>query len=320
MNNQLQEKKVNHVSQMTTFLSSNAVKNKVNAIVGAKEGDKLISNLVSNIQQNPTLAECTQGSIVNGALAGHALKLDFALQQAYLIPFNDKNNNVKNAQFCIGWKGYIQLALRSGQYKKINVIEIKESELKKYNRLTEEYEIEWIENDTVRENKKTTHYLAYIELINGFEKSLLWSKEKIEEHAKKYSSAYQNDLKYNTSKSFWIKDFDAQAKKTMIRQLISKFGVMSTEMQQAYKQDMAVLDENGNPTYVDNADIENSLNVEVEEINDDPIISGEQIDILCSTIVANGYEVSSYLKDKGFTHITKVKTSDFAKLLEELNG
>ena len=164
MNNQLQEKKLNPVSQMTTFLSSNAVKNKVNAIVGAKEGDKLISNLVSNIQQNPTLAECSQGSIVNGALAGHALKLDFALQQAYLVPFNDKKNGTKVATFMISWRGYMQLALRSGDYQKINVIELKSGELKKFDRLSEEYEIEWIEDEFERDKKESTHYIAYFEL------------------------------------------------------------------------------------------------------------------------------------------------------------
>lgn len=319
MNNNQIQKTASSVSQMTTFLSSNAVKNKVNAIVGAKEGDKLISNLVSNIQQNPTLAECTQGSIVNGALAGHALKLDFALQQAYLIPFNDKKNGVKNAQFCIGWKGYIQLALRTGQYKHINVIEVRKGELKKYNRLTEEYEIEWIEDDNIRVNTPVSHYIAYIELVNGYSKSIVWSKEKMENHARKYSSAYQNDLKYNTSKSFWTQDFDSQALKTLIRQIISKYGVMSTEMQIAYKQDMGVIDENGNPTYVDNAEIENSMNVEAEEIDENPVISGDQIDILCQTIVINGHDVSSYLREKGFSHISKVKVSDYEEMLKELN-
>lgn len=317
MNNQL-EKKINPVSQMTTFLSSNAVKNKVNAIVGAKEGDKLISNLVSNIQQNPTLAECSQGSIVNGALAGHALKLDFALQQAYLVPFNDKKNGTKVATFCISWRGYVQLALRSGVFKNINVSELKEGELKKFDKLSEEYEIEWIEDEYERDKKLTTHYIAYFELLNGFKKVLVWSKEKMQLHAEKYSMMYQSDLKYNNKKSFWSTDFDSQAKKTMLRQLISKYAPMSTEMSTAYNQDMATIDENGNPTYVDN--LENSVNVEAEEIvNDDPIITGDKVDILCQTIVMMGHDVSSYLREKGFSHISKVKQSDYEEMLKELN-
>lgn len=321
-NNQIQKtqsnKPTNAVSSMTTFLSSSAVKNKVNAIVGAKEGDKLISNLVSNIQQNPTLAECTQGSIVNGALAGHALKLDFALQQAYLVPFNDNKTGQKNAQFCIGWKGYIQLALRSGQYKHINVSELKEGELKKFNRLTEEYEIEWIEDEFERNKKETTHYVAFIELINGFQKTLIWNKKQMQLHAEKYSASYKGDLKYNSKKSFWSLDFDSQAKKTMIRQIISKFGVMSTEMQTAYNQDMATIDENGNPTYVDNA--EDNLKVDAEEIiiDENPSISDDQVEILCRTIVLKGLNVVEYINSKGFTDVKEIKVSDYQNLLKEL--
>lgn len=317
-NNQVQTKPTNQVAQMTTFLSSNAVKNKVNAIVGAKEGDKLISNLVSNIQQNPTLAECTQGSIVNGALAGHALKLDFALQQAYLVPFKDNNAGVKNAQFCIGWKGYIQLALRSGQYKHINVSELKEGELKKFNRLTEEYEIEWIEDEFERNKKETTHYVAYIELTNGFSKTLIWNKKQMQLHAEKYSASYKGDLKYNSKKSFWSLDFDSQAKKTMIRQIISKFGVMSTEMQTAYSQDMCVIDENGRPTYVDNA--EDNMKIEAEEvvIDENPRINDDQVEILCKTIALKGLNVVEYINSKGFTDVKQIKVSDYNEMIKEL--
>lgn len=317
-NNQLQEKKVNPVSSMTAWLSGDAVKNKVNAIVGKKEGDKLISNLVSNIQQNPTLAECTQGSIVNGALAGHALKLDFALQQAYLVPFNDNKTGQKNAQFCIGWKGYIQLALRSGQYKHINVSELKEGELKKFNRLTEEYEIEWIEDEFERNKKETTHYVAFIELNNGFQKTLIWNKKQMQLHAEKYSSAYQYDLKKNYKMSYWSKDFDSQAKKTMIRQIISKFGVMSTEMQIAYNQDMATIDENGKPTYVDNP--EQAIKVDAEEIviDENPIINDEQIEILCRTIASKGLNVADYIKSRGFQDVCLVRKNEYNLMLKEL--
>ena len=315
MNNQIQTKPTNTVSTMTTYLSSNAVKNKVNSIVGAKEGDKLISNLVSSVQQNPQLAECSQGSLVSAALAGHALKLDFALQQAYFVPFNDRKNNVKNAQFCIGWKGYVQMALRSGQYKNINVSEVKAGELKKYNRLTEECDIEWIEDDQLRESTETTHYIAYFELINGFKKTLVWTKEKMLEHAKKYSSAYQGDLKYGTTKSFWSQNFDEQGKKTMLRQIISKWGVMSTEMQQAYKQDMAVIDENGNPTYVDNPDVE-SLEV-VDEILE-PTVNSEQIEILCQTIVKKGYSVPNYMENKGIDDVSKITLNEYKQYMKEL--
>lgn len=317
-NNQVQTKPTNQVAQMTTFLSSNAVKNKVNAIVGAKEGDKLISNLVSNIQQNPTLAECTQGSIINGALAGHALKLDFALQQAYLIPFNDRKNGTKVATFCISWRGYVQMALRSGVFKNINVKELKEGELVDFDELTEEYEIKWIKDKKERNQKQTTHYIAYFELLNGFRKVIIWDREEMEIHAQKYSMMYQNDLKYNSKKTFWSTDFDSQAKKTMLRQLISKYAPMSTEMQTAYNQDMATIDEQGNPTYVDNA--EDNMKVEAEEVvvDENPRINDDQVEILCGTIISKGLNVVEYINSKGFTDVKQIKFSDYNEMLKEL--
>lgn len=315
MNNQIQTKPTNAVSTMTTYLSSTAVKNKVNSIVGAKEGDKLISNLVSSVQQNPQLAECSQGSLVSAALAGHAIKLDFALQQAYFVPFNDKKNGTKVATFCISWRGYVQLALRSGIFKNINVSELKEGELKKFDKLSEEYEIEWIENEYEREKKLTTHYIAYFELLNGFKKVLVWSKEKMQLHAEKYSMMYQSDLKYNNKKSFWSLDFDSQAKKTMLRQLISKYAPMSTEMSTAYNQDMAVIDENGNSTYVDNPDVE-SLEVVNETL--EPTVNSEQIEILCQTIVKKGYSVPSYMESKGIDDVSKITLNDYKQYMKEL--
>lgn len=316
-NNQVQTKPTNQVSQMTTFLSSNAVKNKVNAIVGAKEGDKLISNLVSNIQQNPTLAECTQGSIINGALAGHALKLDFALQQAYLVPFNDNKTDQKNAQFCIGWKGYVQLALRSGQYRFLNVKELKEGELIDFDELTEEYEIKWIKDKVERNKKPTTHYIAIFELINGFRKSIIWTKDEMEIHARTYSSAYQYDLKKGYKNSWWSKDFDNQAKKTMIRQIISKFGVMSTEMQTAYTQDMGVIDENGNPTYVDNA--ENNIKVDAEVIEEyEERINDDQVQALCQKIISKGLNVNEFFEKHEITNVTQITVTQYTELLKEL--
>lgn len=317
-NNQVEQRKANPVSVMTTFLSSNAVKNKVNAIIGAKEGDKAISNLISNVQQNPKLAECTQGSLVNGMLAGHALHLDFALQQAYLVPFKNNKTGDIVAQFCIGWKGYVQMALRSAAYNRINVSELKEGELKKFDRLTEEYEIEWIEDDFERDKKPTTHYIAFIELVNGFKKVLVWTREKVELHARKYSASYQGDLKYNSKKSFWTTDFDAQAKKTLLRQIISKFGVMSIEMQEAFKQDMSTIDEQGNPVYVDNP-IENSFNVEAEVVDDNPTINDEQIEILAQTIVRKGLNVVEYLNSKGFNDVAQIKINDYKSMIKELS-
>ena len=171
-----------------------------------------------------------------------------------MVPFKNKHKTddgqweqLDEAQFILGYKGYIQLAIRSGQYKKLNVVAIKEGELKRYDPLEEEIEVELVDDEEVRENAPTVGYYAMFEYMNGFKKSIYWSKKKMESHAMKFSKGYQAKKGY----TFWEKDFDAMAMKTMLRQLISKWGVMSIQMQTAYEADMAVIREDGTRDYVD---------------------------------------------------------------------
>lgn len=187
------------------------------------------------------------------------------------------------AQFQLGYKGYIQLAIRSGYYKKINVLAIKKGELIKYDPLNEELEVKLIEDDEIREETEAIGYYAMFEYHNGFRKTLYWSKKKMLAHADKYSQAFsiaggtiktKNGQKskvcyadyeagnYDKNdewlySSFWYKDFDGMAYKTMLRQLISKWGIMSIEMQEAYTKDMATIKENGDYEYIDS--IEESI-------------------------------------------------------------
>lgn len=171
----------------------------------------------------------------------------------------------KVAQFQLGYKGYIQLAIRSGQYKKLNVLAIKEGELIRYDPLNEEIEVRLIDNELEREQAKTIGYYAMFEYTNGFRKTMYWSKEKMEAHALKYSKGYQAKKGY----TFWEKDFDAMAYKTMLRQLISKWGIMSIEMQTAMDGDMAVINEDGTKEYVDNDDTQEIVEVTAPEMNAD---------------------------------------------------
>jgi recombination protein RecT len=145
-------------------------------------------------------------------------------------------------------KGYVQLAIRSGQYKKINVVAIKQGELIKYDPLNEEIEVKLMDNELEREKAKTIGYYGMFELNNGFRKTLYWSKDKMESHALQYSKGYQAKKGY----TFWEKDFDGMAFKTILRQLISKWGVMSIELQTAFESDMAAIKEDGSKEYVDN--------------------------------------------------------------------
>ena len=133
-------------------------------------------------------------------------------------------------------------------YKKLNVIAIKDGELVHFDPLTEEIEVNLIEDEEERENAETIGYYAMFEYTNGFRKAIYWSKQKMEKHALKYSAGYRAKKGY----TFWEKDFDGMAYKTMLRQLISKWGIMSIEMQKAVSNDMAVIAEDGTQQYVDN--------------------------------------------------------------------
>lgn len=253
-------------STFSAFMAQDAIKAKVNEVIGGKDGQRFITAIVSATSTNPALQECSHISILSAAMLGESLKLSPSPQlgQYYLVPFNDKNKG-KVAQFQLGYKGYLQLAIRSGQYKKLNVLAIKEGELINYDPLNEEIEVRLIEDEAEREAAPTVGYFSMFEYVNGFRKTLYWSKEKMEAHALKYSQGYATDKKKGTSWTFWSKDFDAMAYKTMLRQLISKWGIMSIEMQQALEADMGVINDNGSVDYVDNQpDIDDRNPAEVE--------------------------------------------------------
>lgn len=247
--NSLQRSRGNQKLGISAYLTADAVKNQINQVVGGKDGQRFISAIVSAVNTNPALQECTNQSILSGALLGESLKLSPSPQlgQYYLVPFNDKNKG-KVAQFQLGYKGYIQLAIRSGQYKKLNVLAIKEGELIRFDPLNEEIEVRLIEDEEEREQANTIGYYAMFEYTNGFRKAIYWSKRKMEAHALKYSKGYQAKKGY----TFWEKDFDGMAYKTMLRQLISKWGIMSIDMASAIDSDMAVINEDGTKDYVDN--------------------------------------------------------------------
>lgn len=236
-----------------SYLTGDAVKQRINQVIGGKDGQRFISAVVSAVQTNPGLQECTNQSILSAALLGESLKLSPSPQlgQYYIVPFNDKDRG-KVAQFQLGYKGYIQLAIRSGQYKKLNVLAIKAGELVKFDPLNEEIEVKLIEDEEQRESAETIGYYAMFEYTNGFRKALYWSKKKMEAHALKYSQGYKNDKKKGTAYTFWSKDFDGMAYKTMLRQLISKWGIMSIDMASAIDADMAIINEDGTKDYVDN--------------------------------------------------------------------
>lgn len=240
----------------SNFMTQDGVKAKINQIIGGKDGQRFMTAILSAVSTNPSLADCDHSSILSAALLGETLKLSPSPQlgQYYMVPFDDNKLGRRVAQFLIGYKGLLQLAIRSGYYKKINVIAIKEGELQNYDILNEEITCVIIDDEDERERAKTVGYYAMFEYANGFRKTMYWSRKKMEAHAVQYSAGYRSDKKKGNSYTFWSKDFDGMAFKTMLRQLISKWGIMSIELQTAYEKDMGAIREDGTVDYVDNGD------------------------------------------------------------------
>lgn len=288
----------------SAFLTSDAIKHRINDMVGGKDGQRFITSIISAVSTNPALSECEHSTILSAAMLGESLKLSPSPQlgQYYMVPFNDKKRGCKVAQFQLGYKGYIQLAIRSGYYKKLNVLAIKAGELVNFNPLEEEIEVNLVENDTEREALPTVGYYAMFEYQNGFKKAMYWSREKMMAHADKYSAAFsakafqkiqngeipEKDLwKYS---SFWYKDFDSMAYKTMLRQLISKWGIMSIDMQKAMDGDMGAINEDGSVEYVDNYE-DNAVVPDPAPVDPAPVVvDGSTGEVIEGTVEAPAAE------------------------------
>lgn len=251
--------------RFSVAITTKTYKSLINNTLGDPERAKrFVASITSAVAVNPALQECEAGTILAGALLGESLNLSPSPQlgQYYLVPFKakakyDRQGNliqpeVTKAQFVLGYKGYIQLALRSGSYADLDVMEIKEGEYLGKDSATGNPRFQFIEDDDLRETLPVVGYMAYFEYLNGFRKVVYWTKTKMMNHADTYSPAYSaaahrkimdgeiadKDMwKYS---SFWYKDFDGMAKKTLLRQLISKWGIMSTELQTAYANDASV--------------------------------------------------------------------------------
>ena len=264
VNNSLTKSKGQQRLGLTAYLTQNAVRDQINKVVGGKDGQKFIASVVSAVQANPQLQECTNSSILSAALLGSSLNLTPSpvMGNYYLVPFRNTKAGVTEAQFQIGYKGYIQLAIRSGYYKKLNVLPIKEGELIRFDPLDEEIEVQLIDDEDAREKAPTIGYYATFTYSNGFKKAIYWSKSKMQSHAEKYSQGYQRDLKNGTSFTFWSKNFDDMACKTMLRQLISKWGIMSIDIQTALEKDNGVINRDGTVEFLDNAPVENMPTVD----------------------------------------------------------
>ena len=298
------------------YLTAPMVKKQIANVVGKTNSTRFVSSIISAVQATPALASCTQKSILNSALLGETLDLSPSPQlgQYYMVPYNNKG--VYEASFQLGYRGYVQMAIRSGEYEKITVLPIKEGELKKWNPLDEEIEVELIADEEKRSKTKTIGYYGMFKLNNGFRKSMYWTYDKMLEHANKYSKGFAARKGY----TFWEKDFDAMACKTLIRQLISKWGIMSVEMQKAYKADMAVITSDIKDSkadfevdYVDNPEIDVLTGEVIEESEKATAFQVEKIKELVD--VKNATQILKFYDVEKFEDLTVEQASDVLKNL-----
>lgn len=269
----------NEISSVKGLLSLDAYKKRFEEVLG-KRAPQFMSSLISAVNSNADLANCQPQTVIHSALK--AAVLDLPIESnfgfAHLVPYMNNKKGYKECQFQMGWKGYVQLALRTGMYKNINVVDVRENELKKWDPLTEELEIEFIEDDGEREKTKIIGYAGYFGLINGFEKKTYWPLKKLLSHAKQYSAQYR---KYGTGN--WKENQDAMCRKTVAKNMLNKWGILSVEMQSTSRQlldameaDQAVIREDETYDHIDSSEVEADYTV---EDSDEKENEGDQVDL-----------------------------------------
>ena len=259
------EGKVGPVEQVKMLLGDDNVKKRFSDVLG-KKAPQFMASIVNVVSASPQLKACDANSIMAASFvaASFDLPIDSNLGFAALVPYKKRFKNPQTkeweskdlAQFQMMYKGFVQLAIRTGQYEKMNCSEVYEDEILSYNPITGECEFVTDFSQTHQRDNgeidKIVGYYGWFRLGTGFTKELYMSKNEVLNHAKKYSQSYRNDLNYNNQNSNWSTNFDAMAKKTVIKLLLSKWGILSIEMQRAITDDQKTFDEDGNEEYGDN--------------------------------------------------------------------
>ena len=265
---------------LNTMLDKENVRNRFQELLG-KRMPSFMGSLVSLVNADENLKQAflqSPMSVIQSALraAAYNLPIDKSLGFAYVVPFNTKRKEgkvetwVKEAQFILGYKGMLQLAFRTGAYQRINVIDVREGELKSFDRLTEDIEIQWYESEEERKKHPIIGFLGYLRLVNGFEKKVYMTVGQIGEHEKKHRKG-----KNAERPAIWDTNYEAMCSKTVLRNLIGKWGLMSIDYQTAdaqtlqFAQDIASgnVDDEETPT----------LNIEPENVTSaqgEPVAEG----------------------------------------------
>lgn len=227
------------MSNIKQFFDREDVKGKFKEMLG-KRAPQFITSVLQIATSNKLLENVDPLSIYNSAAIAATLDLPLNnnLGFAWIVPYAGK------AQFQLGWKGLVQLAQRTGQYKRINVTEVYANQFKSWNSLTEELDADFSIDGT----GPVVGYCAYFRMVNGFEKLVYWSIDKVKAHGKRYSKSFGNGP--------WKDEFDKMAKKTVLKNTLSQWGILSIEMQTAFKVDQGVVNDPDtvDVTYVDSTD------------------------------------------------------------------
>lgn len=257
---------------MNAMLDGEAMRGRFNELLG-KRAPQFISSLVSLVNADTNLQQAfyeAPMTVIQSALkaATFDLPIDQNLGYAYIVPFkNGKKNGdgtytkVMEASFILGWKGMHQLALRTGSYKTINVVDIREGELLSYNKLTEDIDIRFVEDEDEREKLKVIGYVGYYRLVNGAEKTIYMTVKQIENHEKK-------NRKGEYMGKGWRDDFDAMARKTVYRKLIGKWGVMSIDYQ-SREDGMSLAEQMAEENKLEYGDSSSFVEADFDEVDTD---------------------------------------------------
>lgn len=260
-----QKKQPGPLERVKNMLAMENIKTRFVRVLGNKS-EQFIASIINVVSASPQLKKCDPNSIIAAAFiaATYDLPIDSNLGFAAIVPYNNSKWNPQTnqydkhmeAQFQIMYKGFIQLAIRSGYYKRMNYAVVYEDELKSYNPITGEIEfVDDFSECTLREQgveETIAGYYARFELTTGYVQELFMTRKAVDNHAKKYSQSYRNDLKEGKKNSKWTTDFEAMALKTVIKRLLSKWGILSVDMQRAIQDDQKTYDETGNGSYGDN--------------------------------------------------------------------
>jgi recombination protein RecT len=252
---QVQNRLATSKQKFSVVIQSDGYKKLINDTLGVgKAAQDFIANISTAVSLSPSLQDCDPATILSAGMqaVSYNLPMGGILGYCYIVGRNDRKNNRKVAQLQIGWKGYVQMALRTNQYANLDVFEVRKGEFKGFSNDTLRPLVE-INTSAERDELPVEGYLATFTLLNGFTKTVYWSREKVEAHAKKYSDSYKSDIKNGSKYSFWSIAFDEMAQKTVLIQLLRKWGIMSTELRDALTKDQAAIDPTtGKAEYVDN--------------------------------------------------------------------